>query len=84
MNRLLLRLEGLAVLLLGLVIYRMVGGPWLWLPVLLILPDIGLLGRLANKRVGAVTYNLTHTYCIPRRCSPSHTGSRCPGSCRAW
>ena len=32
---------------------------------LILAPDIGMLGYLADTRVGAVTYNLVHTYLGP-------------------
>ncbi|MDX1599933.1 MAG: DUF4260 domain-containing protein [Anaerolineales bacterium] len=55
-----LRLEEL--LLFGLAIYLFAGLPhaWWWFPLLLLTPDLGMLGYLANPRWGAATYNLTH------------------------
>ncbi len=32
---------------------------------LLLAPDVGLLGYLAGPRVGAATYNVTHTLVVP-------------------
>jgi len=57
-----LRLEGLAALALGLVLYGLTGGPWLLLVPLLLVPDLSAVGYLAGSRAGAVTYNLAHTW----------------------
>lgn len=35
------------------------------LAVLLLAPGVGMLGYVANTRVGAITYNLMHTYLLP-------------------
>jgi hypothetical protein len=56
----LLKLEELAQFLACLGLLIMNGVPW-WAYLLLLLgPDIGMLGYLVNTRVGAVTYNLFH------------------------
>lgn len=60
-----LRLEGLAVLLLALLLYREQGGGWVLFAVLLFVPDLSMAGYLAGARMGAVTYNLAHTYAVP-------------------
>ena len=57
-----LRLEGLAAFGAGLVLFGMSGAPWLLLVPLLLLPDISAVGYLAGPRVGAVTYNLAHSW----------------------
>jgi hypothetical protein len=62
---LLLRSEGLALLAIALVLYGSYGGSWWVFLLLLAAPDIGLLGLLWSKPMGAVTYNLTHTYLPP-------------------
>lgn len=33
---------------------------WWWFPILLMIPDLGMLGYLVNPAVGAVTYNIVH------------------------
>jgi hypothetical protein len=64
--KLLLRLEGLAVLVSAAAAYGgYAGGSWPMFAVLLLVPDIGLVGYLANARVGAITYNAMHTYAAP-------------------
>jgi hypothetical protein len=56
----LLKLEELTQFLACLLLLVMNGVPW-WAYLLLVLgPDIGMLGYLVNTRVGAVTYNLLH------------------------
>ena len=56
----LLKTEELAQLLVCLITLSMHAAPW-WLYVLILLgPDIGMLGYLANARIGAFTYNLLH------------------------
>lgn len=59
-----LRAEGAAVLLLCVVTYAHLGASW-WLAVLLFLaPDLSMAGYLAGPRVGALTYNLAHSYAL--------------------
>lgn len=56
----LLKLEELAQLLMCLAALIIIEVPW-WMYLLLVLgPDIGMLGYLVNARVGAITYNLLH------------------------
>jgi hypothetical protein len=63
--RLLLRVEGLVVLLASLFAYDAIGAPWIVFAALLLAPDIGLLGYLAGPRMGAAAYNAVHTYLAP-------------------
>lgn len=63
--RLLLRLEGAAVLAVALAAYLQSGGSWSWLALLFLLPDITLLGYFAGPRVGAALYNVGHSYLGP-------------------
>jgi hypothetical protein len=52
-------------LVLALIAYGQIEGSW-WLFLLLILaPDVGLLGYLRDPATGAWTYNLAHTYILP-------------------
>ena len=58
--RLLLRLEGLTLFVGAVIAFSMTQQPW-WLFALLILaPDLSMLGYLAGPRVGAVVYNAVH------------------------
>jgi hypothetical protein len=63
--RLLLQLEGAAVLGLACVLYQHLHGSWLWFSLLFLAPDLFMLGYLANKKAGAMVYNFGHTYTIP-------------------
>jgi hypothetical protein len=65
MPRLLLRLEGLAVLLGSLLAYRLLGNSWLLFAALLLVPDLSMLAYLAGPRWGAIGYNAIHTYLAP-------------------
>ncbi len=61
----LLRAEGLFVCAASLALYVHLEGGWLLFVLLLLVPDLGMLGYLANARVGAATYNAVHTYAGP-------------------
>ena len=61
----LLRAEGVALLALSVLLYRVNGGSWLLFGVLLLAPDLSMLGYLAGPKVGAAIYNAFHTYAMP-------------------
>jgi hypothetical protein len=63
--RVLLRLEGAVTLTLALSAYAHLGGRWGWFAALFLIPDLSLLGYLANARVGSVAYNAAHSYVGP-------------------
>jgi hypothetical protein len=60
-----LRVEGLAVLLLSLLLYAQHGLGWFLFALLLLVPDLSMTGYLAGPRWGALSYNLFHTYTAP-------------------
>jgi hypothetical protein len=62
---LLLRLEWLAVLAASLVAYWLLGFSWLLFAVLILAPDLSMLGYLAGPRPGAMAYNAVHTLVAP-------------------
>jgi len=62
MVRGLLRLEGLAVLVLSVYGYATIDAAWLWYVVFFLTPDLSMVGYFANARIGSVTYNVVHTY----------------------
>lgn len=64
MNKILLHLEGLAVLLFSLYFYSDLQFSWVLFFVLLLAPDVSMVGYFINKKVGAVLYNLIHTYSL--------------------
>ena len=63
--RTLLHWEGAAILLVTCLFYQQVHGSWRWFALLFLAPDLFMLGYLANKKVGALVYNLVHTYTVP-------------------
>ena len=60
----LLRLEGLAVLIAGLIAYDRLGGDWLWVVPALLLPDLSAIGYLAGPALGSLSYNLVHNWAL--------------------
>ncbi|MBA3245814.1 MAG: DUF4260 domain-containing protein [Actinobacteria bacterium] len=63
--RLLLRLEGAAVLAGSLVLYFDQDFGWLLLVLLALAPDLAMVGYAAGERVGAAAYDLVHTEALP-------------------
>jgi hypothetical protein len=63
--RLLLRIEGGVLLAASAFLYAGLGLSWIAFIVLLLVPDVAMLGYLRDTRIGAVTYNLAHTYAMP-------------------
>ena len=60
-----LRLE--AVLAAGgaIAAYAYLGFPWWLFGALILVPDVAMFGYLGGPRLGAMTYNLAHTYIAP-------------------
>ena len=58
--RLFLRIEALAILAAGVIAYGQLGGPWLLLVPLLLVPDISMIGFVRDARLGALTYDIGH------------------------
>lgn len=65
MNKLVLQIEGLAVLITCIYFYAYQDFSWLLFLVLFFAPDISMIGYLINSHLGAKLYNLFHTYIIP-------------------
>lgn len=61
----LLHIEGLAILLGSLYVYHSFSLNWILFFVLLLAPDVAMVGYLINTKVGARLYNLFHTYSVP-------------------
>lgn len=59
--RLLLRLEGAALLVIAVVLYARTGTSWWLFAALVLAPDLSFVGYLAGPRVGAAAYNAAHT-----------------------
>jgi hypothetical protein len=60
-----LRLEGLAALGGAIALYGHGGHSWMWFAIFFLLPDISFAGYLAGPRVGAICYNVAHSYVSP-------------------
>ena len=56
----LIRLEELAMFVLGVFMFGLLGYEWWWFLVLVLVPDIGMLGYLFGDKIGAFAYNLFH------------------------
>jgi len=63
--RVLLHAEGAVVLFGALAFYRELGASWLMFVLLVLAPDLSMLGYLANPSRGAVVYNAVHAYVLP-------------------
>jgi hypothetical protein len=63
--RVLLRLEGLALLAAMVLLYATRGGPWWLFAVLFLAPDLSFAAYLAGARIGAMVYNAVHVTAVP-------------------
>lgn len=59
------RLEGVGAMGLAIAAYIWLGQSWLLFALLLLVPDLSMLGYLRSPRFGALTYNLAHNYAAP-------------------
>lgn len=57
-------LEGAMMLLAMIYLYGLYGFKWWVFIVFFFAPDLSMLGYIANTKVGAIIYNLCHTYII--------------------
>lgn len=64
MNKGLLHLEGLTVFCLSLYLYWLNGFSWILFFVLILAPDLSMVGYLKNNKFGAFLYNIFHTYTV--------------------
>lgn len=60
-----LQLEGLAVFIGAIAAYYSLEGSWWLLGLLILAPDLAMAGYLANKEIGALSYNIIHWYVLP-------------------
>ena len=58
--RLMLRLEGLTLFIGAIIAFSMTEQPWWLFVVLILVPDLSMLGYLLGNRVGAIAYNAVH------------------------
>jgi uncharacterized protein DUF4260 len=61
----LLRIEGGCILAFSVLCYREIHANWVLFVVLLLVPDLAMLGYLRGVRTGAAWYNLVHTLTGP-------------------
>lgn len=59
------RIEGGVLLALSLLIYWKLAGPWLLYVLLILAPDLFMLGYVRGPKFGAAVYNLGHTWLLP-------------------
>jgi hypothetical protein len=59
-----LRLEGAAALAASVALYAHAGLSWPLFALLILAPDLAMLGYLIGPRAGAAVYNLVHTYAL--------------------
>ncbi len=63
--KVLLHLEGLALFGVAVAVYAQQGFSWWMFALLLLAPDLAMLGYLISVPTGSVVYNLLHTYALP-------------------
>ncbi len=61
---LILRAEGAAALVAALLVWAQLGGNWLIFALVLLLPDVSMLGYLRGPVLGSLTYNLVHNWAL--------------------
>ena len=59
------RVESVVIAALVVSVFLALGYAWWWLPVLFVAFDISAIGYLRGTRVGAVFYNIGHSYAVP-------------------
>jgi Domain of unknown function (DUF4260) len=59
------RLEGLALLATSITAYAIIGPNWILFALLLLAPDLAMLGYLRGPKLGAIAYNLAHLKILP-------------------
>src|SRR5206468_1425847 len=57
-----LHVEGAAALVAGAVLYHALGGEWLWLIPLLLVPDLSIAAYVAGPAIGSFVYNVVHNW----------------------
>lgn len=60
-----LKIEGLAAFAAALAAYHLLGGNWWVFALLILAPDLAMLGALRGSVFGAHCYNAAHTYTLP-------------------
>ena len=76
----LLHLEGAAVLAVSVFAYHSDHGSWGLFALLFLMPDVSMVGYLANAQIGAAVYNAVHTYLGPLLCVLDRPGQLARGT----
>ena len=63
--KMILRVEGLAVLAAACFFYARADYSWGLFALLFLVPDVSMVGYLVNKQLGSIFYNLAHNYILP-------------------
>lgn len=63
--KLFLQVDGLVLFITALLLFSKTGQRWWLVPLLLFVPDIFMAGYAKSTKVGALIYNLGHTYLLP-------------------
>ena len=56
----LIKLESLALFVLGIFLFSTLEVAWWWFLVLLLTPDLSMIGYVAGSKIGAALYNVVH------------------------
>ena len=59
------KIESAAIFIALIVTYHEMGFSWLWFVLFILTPDVFLIGYLKNPKVGALAYNIGHSYFSP-------------------
>jgi hypothetical protein len=60
--KVILRIEGSVLFAASIAVFAVQGQQWWLYPALLLVPDIFMIGYLRNTKLGAVIYNIGHSY----------------------
>jgi len=60
----LIRIEGLIIFLGALYFYHVLKASWWLFVILLLAPDLSMVGYFKDKETGALTYNLVHSFAL--------------------
>jgi hypothetical protein len=63
--RIFLHIEGASIFLFSIVVYYYISGNWLLFILLLLAPDIFMIGYLKDPNLGSIVYNIGHIYLWP-------------------
>lgn len=60
-----LRVDGFVLFIAALLLFSKIGQRWWLVPVLLFVPDIFMAGYAKSTKLGALIYNVGHSYLLP-------------------